>query len=177
MAGSKYREGGFTVIELLMVMLILSVITALAGPSMVSVVKSNRVKTEADRVLMTLNLARSEAVRRNTPVTICRSSNGSSCAGAWSDGWIVFSNVDGDNSLDSIDGDELVQVFEGLVAGYSLSTDISGTTLTYYADGSYAGGAGSIRICGPDRETNYAWSVVVSRVGRSRLSQGVGSCS
>jgi type IV fimbrial biogenesis protein FimT len=143
---------------------------------MAGVLKSNRVRAEAGRVLQTLTLARSEAVRLNTPVTICRSSDGASCGGDWANGWIVFSNFDEDNDFDSIDGDTIVRVFEGLGTGYSLGSNLSETSLTYYADGSYAGDGGIIRICSPDGDADLGWSVVLNQVGRSRLSPGTSSC-
>jgi len=51
-------------------------------------------------LISALHVARSEAIKLNTSVGVCESSDGASCAstGDWSDGWIVF--VDGDRSLD-----------------------------------------------------------------------------
>jgi len=37
-----------------------------------------------------VQLARGEAIKRNKPVTLCASSNGTSCTGAWKDGWVVL---------------------------------------------------------------------------------------
>lgn len=44
-----------------------------------------------------LELARAEAMRRNSRVVLCKSANGDSCAdsGAWSQGWIVFDDANG----------------------------------------------------------------------------------
>ena len=92
------------------------------------------------------------------------------------DGWIVFTNLDGDNTVDS-GVDEVIRVYDGVATGYTLSGTISDTTLTYHPDGSYAGAAGIINICSPDEDTFHSWNVSINLVGRPRASQGTTSCS
>ena len=43
------------------------------------------------------NLARMEAIRRGTPVSVCASADQASCSGAndWASGWIVFTDANG----------------------------------------------------------------------------------
>ena len=169
-------QTGFTLIELMIVVLIVSVIAAIGGPILADTVKNNRVRTQADRILTTLNLTRSEAVKRNQPVSICRSSDGATCTGDWVDGWIVFTNSDGDDTVDA-GVDEVIRVYAGLNTGYTLSGTISATTLTYFGDGSYAGGAGVINICSPDADVSQGWSLMLNTVGRPRAKQGASACS
>jgi type IV fimbrial biogenesis protein FimT len=169
-------QAGFSLVELMIVVMIVSVVGAIGGPIMSDTVKSNRVRAQADRILTTLNLTRSEAVKRNLPVSICRSSNGTSCTGDWSDGWIVFTNADGDNTVDA-GVDQVIRVYEGLNEGYTLGGTITASTLTYFSDGSYAGGAGTINICSPGAIPSQGWSLMLNAVGRPRAKQGTSSCS
>jgi type IV fimbrial biogenesis protein FimT len=169
-------QAGFSLVELLIVLMIASLVAAIGGPVMSDTVKRNRVRAQADRIMTTLNLTRSEAVKRNVPVSICRSSNGTSCTGNWTDGWIVFTNSDGDNIVDA-GVDQVIRVYEGLNTGYTLSGSLNANSLTYFSDGSYAGGAGTINICSPDAIPSEGWKLMLNTVGRPRAQHGTNSCS
>ena len=69
---AKRNQAGFNLVELMVVLLIVSVISALGGPALGDTVKRNHLRTEADRIITTLNLTRSEAVKRNQAVSIRR---------------------------------------------------------------------------------------------------------
>jgi type IV fimbrial biogenesis protein FimT len=167
---------GFTLIELMIVLLIVAVVSALGGPALNETVKRNRLRVQADRILTTLNLARSEAVKRNQSVSICSSSDGAACSGDWEDGWIIFSNSNGDSTVNA-GVDSVIRIYAGVANGYTLSGTISASALTYYSDGSYANGAGTINICSPDADLDQGWSLTLNKVGRPRATQGVGACS
>lgn len=83
--------GGFSLIELMVTIVVLAIVLAMAVPAFAALINSNRLVAQANELVASLQLARSEAVRRNAKVVLCPSSDGSSCAGtdaAWS-GWIV----------------------------------------------------------------------------------------
>lgn len=71
-------------------LLVVSIVLSAGVPSYLSIVRNNRAATNANELVSALTIARSEAVRRSDRVSICRSSNGTSCGGTWEDGWIVF---------------------------------------------------------------------------------------
>jgi type IV fimbrial biogenesis protein FimT len=60
---------GFTLIEALVTISILSIITAIAAPSFESALTNFRVRTSAEAIMSGLQLARTEALRRNQPVS------------------------------------------------------------------------------------------------------------
>ena len=161
---------------MLIALLIIAMLAAVGGPSLARVVTGNKLRSEADRVLLSLSQARSEAIKNNTPATICRSSNGSSCTGEWKDGWILFRNVDGDEVVDGGDGDQVLRVYPAIASGYTLGSNLSTNVITYNPDGSYNGGDAVIRVCGPSADTTIAWSIILNRVGKSRLSHTTSSC-
>jgi len=64
------RHGGFTLLEGLVTVAILSVLMALVVPSAIEWIRIQRVKASADELFTDLQFARSEAVRRNLDVKI-----------------------------------------------------------------------------------------------------------
>ena len=89
----RRRSAGFTLLELMTTLSVVGIVLAVGVPSYLSVVRNNRAATNANELVAALTIARSEAVRRGDRVSLCRSNDGASCGGAWTDGWIVF--VDG----------------------------------------------------------------------------------
>lgn len=81
---------GFSVIELMVVVAVIAILAALAAPSFEAVSLSSKLSSEASRLVASSALARGEAIKRNAVVTMCASSNGTSCSGRWEQGWIVL---------------------------------------------------------------------------------------
>lgn len=88
------KEHGFTLIELMVTLIVAVVLLTVAIPSFRGTIQNNRATTIANSLLGALNLARSEAVKRNATVTLCASSNGSSCTTStnWATGWVMLDN-------------------------------------------------------------------------------------
>lgn len=83
---------GFTLLELLIAMAVLAIVVTMAMPSLTSVINNNRMISQANSLMADLHLARSEAVRRNRTVRLCRTTDGATCASAvgdW-DRWLVI---------------------------------------------------------------------------------------
>lgn len=87
---------GFTLIELMIGIVVLAIAITLAAPSFESVIANNRSITLSNDLVMTLLLARSEAVKRGVSVSVCAAGNQNlnSCGTDWKQGWIIFVNPD-----------------------------------------------------------------------------------
>lgn len=91
------KTSGFTLVELMIAILILSILTAMAAPNFRNLIVSNRLSTEVNDLQTTFAFARSEAIKRNTAISICPSIDGNLCSNSWNHGWIVY--VTADNSV------------------------------------------------------------------------------
>src|SRR5882672_8009034 len=97
---SKQRDSGYTLVEVLVAMTIVSILAAIAIPSFKYVTTSNRITTQVNRLLGDMQFARAEAIKQGQFVTVCVSSDGTSCTGSvnWQNGWIVFMDTNGDGA-------------------------------------------------------------------------------
>ena len=84
MSAGKHTATGFTIIELMLTMVVLGVMLAIGMPSLVGIMDSQRVKTAASDLHVSLTLARSESIKRNATVQVVPVS-----AADWSQGWSV----------------------------------------------------------------------------------------
>ncbi len=109
------RQAGFTAIELMVVISIIAVLAALAGPSFTGLIERWRVRQVAEDVTSTLYYARAESIRRGGNVVIRKTpDNTDGCTSAptnadWGCGWMVFADTNGNQSLDA--GEETLKVF------------------------------------------------------------------
>ena len=79
---------GFTGIELLVVVTIVGVLAAIAGPSFAALIASQRASSAATDLYVALATARSEATKRNADVTLSQKSS------AWKNGWLILDPAD-----------------------------------------------------------------------------------
>lgn len=109
---------GFTLIELMVTISIVAILLGLVTPSFTSLLNTNRLATQANDILGALTVARSEAIRLDRRVVLCRSDDGANCSTAsdrWP-GWLLF--VDNDNN-DTPSATEILRV--GTIASDTVS--------------------------------------------------------
>lgn len=107
-------EGGFTLIELMVVMVIAAIILGLAVPSLSDFIARSRTLSATNDLVAFLNYARSEAIKRGERVVLCHSIDGKKCGGSsWVDGGITFVDDDRDTNVDESD-DIILRKLEGL---------------------------------------------------------------
>jgi len=165
---SARRIRGFTLIELMIVLAILGVILSIALPGFSEISLSTRLKAYANEMVSSVYLARSEAVKRNAPMKLCVSTNGTSCAtGDWNQGWIV---------LDP--NDVVIRRQQALFAGYSVTdTSAGATTITFQPTG-LSSTAANMKVC---RKTptpgGQERAVSITATGKPRVSRTTtGTC-
>lgn len=176
--------GGYTLLELLVAMSLILIIGAWAGPAMSEILVSIRMKAGAQAIFDTLELARSEAVKRNGRVVICKSAAGVACerGAAWEQGWIVFQDVNNNAVLDG--GESLLHREHALpqalrirgntpVQDYVSYTAFGRSKLT-----SGAFQAGTFTVCANADRSAEARQVIINSAGRPRMSKATpASCA
>lgn len=168
------QQKGFTLIELMVTLAIAAILLTVAIPSFSDLIRTNRLTTKTNLFTTGLNLARSEAVKRNVKVVMCKGSGGTcNSTDKWEDGWLVFADTD--------DGGEEIQVFEALTGAFTLrSTAANKNSVTYLPNGrAESSPAGSYNLCAPNASvnmTNRSRTIIMSASGRIRLQAGASSC-
>jgi len=106
---------------------LLMVLVVLAVPTFQSMIRTSRTVTLTNELVTALSLARSEAVKRGMEVSVCASSNHTSCTGSWTDGWMVWADEDADSNVDA---DEIIRVFTPSKGTPSLSALSNSAAIT-----------------------------------------------
>lgn len=91
------RSRGFTLIEMIVTLIIVAILAAFAMPQMTGMLHRNAVSNASNTLLADLAYARGEAVVRRTTVSICPTTNGTTCANtdAYASGWLVYTYTPG----------------------------------------------------------------------------------
>jgi type IV fimbrial biogenesis protein FimT len=79
---------GFTLLELMAAIAVLAVLLAIGVPSFTDMLRNNRVTTSTNNVVTAISMARSEALKRGMPVTLCSANDaGTACRGDAATDW------------------------------------------------------------------------------------------
>ncbi|WP_375740171.1 GspH/FimT family pseudopilin [Pseudomonas boanensis] len=161
------RCGGFTLIELMVTLVVLAVLLGIAIPSFTDVTLGSKLRSQANDLVAGAALARSEAVKRNQAVTLCASSNGSTCAtsGGWQQGWIVRSS-----------GGTVVQVHPAAPSGFVISASVH--SIAFQPTGT-ASVSTVLKVCRASPSVGEQERLVsISLTGRASVSKTTsGDCS
>lgn len=115
-------EKGFTLLELLMTVTVLGVLTALAVPSFREMMDRNAVISQANELVSSILLARSEAIKRSQPVVVRR-------IGFWTDRLNVFADANGNDTYQS--GADGPRIVDHRVSGNTVTITGNGAVATF----------------------------------------------
>ncbi|MCY1281158.1 Chthon cassette protein D [compost metagenome] len=172
-------SSGFTLIELMVVIALIAITTSVAIPSFQRFLERARADAAAAEVAGLFSLARSEAIRRNVPVTICRATTATSTVCAqdaqadWGGRWIVFQDTDNDQVRAA--GEEIIRMRDAGNGGLSVLLAAPAQAIQVSARGFLsADGALALRVA-PSGSDERTLNICVSRAGR--VDQRTAACS
>jgi type IV fimbrial biogenesis protein FimT len=143
----KRTQTGFTLYELLITVLIVGVVLTLGIPNMTEFTRNSRITTTANDIHAAFLVARSEAARGKTNITICASDNSmtaaADCQGSWEDGFIVFVDNNGDRARAGVD-ETVLRAHPAVATGVSLAVANDATFFTYTSTGLGSGVVGAV---------------------------------
>jgi type IV fimbrial biogenesis protein FimT len=105
------RQHGFTLVELLTTLGIAAILVTVAVPGFNTTIKNNRLITQANLLVSSVGLARSEAVKHGRTAIVCVSNDQATCTGQtnWQLGWMVWVDLNVNNQPDAGEVRRLVQ--------------------------------------------------------------------
>ena len=164
---------GFTLMEMLVVVAIGGILAAVAAPSLVSVIESNRRTTISNQLMEDLMLARRQAIALSTPVALCGSDSTQpdTCTEGtdWSNGWYTYIGKSAGLTPASAAAGLVLRSPQALPFGWKVDAHLSSPGTYVYVDArSETTKFGHFTIYRSGSAT--AACVVVNSVGRARAS-------
>jgi len=164
---------GFTLIELIITMTIAGILMAVAAPSMVGFVSSNRLASQINDLNASLSIARSEAIKRSTNAGICvTAAGGTSCvaSGNWANGWLVYYVCPSTDTSCVAGNNVALKTHESLSGSNTLT--VPADSLVYTKNGVVSGAASDFNftLCDPKRGKSRILTIRIP-TGRPALSE------
>ena len=182
-------QNGFTLYELLITMLIVGVVLSLGIPNLTAFSQNSRVTTTSNDLHASILLARSEAARARSNITICASDDSMTaaptCSGTFDDGWIVFDDLDGNIARDNAT-ENVLRAYPAIDTALDIVTNGGATYFSFAGTGLGRGNVGlgpalqAARIC-DDRgnvvvvgtTSSAARVLIVTPMGRATVLRDV----
>jgi len=158
-------QKGFTLIELMVVLVILAILIGTGIPNFRTWIQNNRIDSATRNLAGAFQLARSEAVSRQTVVTV---SNG----GNWGDGLSIYTDTNpAGNTAYNAPQDSLIKNIEYSMDGITTNSNDNGNFISFTSTGllNEGGNQRLIAIC-DDRGAAEGTLITLSVVGRTTIS-------
>lgn len=180
------RQTGISLLEVMVVMTIVGILSAIAIPSFLTTIRNNRLTAYTNDIITGLTLARTEALKRNLPAAICRSANSTAASpacttgsgtGGWEIGWFVYADNDSSGGFNA--GDTVIMRREPYTGGVSITGNNNvANTIRFTSQGiTTVAGIGTITL-DDGRPTVGVRLICIAATGRPRLTAtGTTSCT
>jgi type IV fimbrial biogenesis protein FimT len=123
----RYLHGGFSLVELTVVLAMAAAALAVAAPDLRETVRAHQLRSGVNDLFDAINLARSQALARNERVKVLpRDAGGAD----WTRGWTVFVDRDGDRQPGP--GDEIIAAHGPLADGIEARFSFTSPAAPYY---------------------------------------------
>ena len=167
---TQHSGDGFTLVELLLVLSILSILLALSLPNFQAMYAQRQADVVIRKVSKAIQLARMSAIRTGKLVTLCRSNSGVECGGQWRDGIIVSSDRNGDRKINQDDVLQQFITFPGINGSLKWRAfqnrqylQITNQGFTRYQNGNFT-------YCPNNGDASLARQLIINRTARIRFA-------
>jgi type IV fimbrial biogenesis protein FimT len=171
------KEGGFTLVELLVSLAIMVILLTIAIPGYAFLINANRAAAVTNELISAIHFARSEAIKRGMRVTICKTNDADAVSPAcsndanWEQGWLVFADGGIRGVVDS--GDTLLRA-QGRASPGTAITSTNYEKFISYLPGGVSQGSnglanGTLQVCVAGNRRD----IIINATGRPRLDSGI----
>jgi len=143
----KKNNAGFTLIELVVTLVVVGILATVAVPSIRNIIKDHRLSGYTNDMVGDINYARSEALKRATPVTTCKTTDpqatspacDTTAADPWTTGRIIFVDTNKNGAIDT--GEQILRLRQALgdnrsvIKGDSTASGGTANYITFLGDG------------------------------------------
>lgn len=154
---------GFTLLELIIVLIISTLLMTIGIPGFQTLIKSNRLTAVASSIQNNLLFARNQSVSYLNYVTVCPLES-NVCTSNWGSGIDVFIDSNRNSSYDS--GEVLLKTGDRLNSNDTLV--FPSNSVTFTPDGQITGSAAKFRYCTGDQRIG----VYIAYSGRAKTISG-----
>lgn len=161
------REKGFTLLELIVTMAVLVIALTLGIPSLHQWVQRSKTTSLQYTLLHSINYARTQAIRRQSTVTLCPGVN--QCENNWNSEVLIFNDLDSNGIWDG--NESLLKHVDIGALGEQLDwrSFRRKTYLQFDSRGLTPALNGTLHFCPNPTDEDLKFAVILSRTGRVRI--------
>lgn len=152
------QQKAFSLVELLVVIIVLAVLTAIAVPNFSRLLEDNRQESLRNLLIAQISQARTNAITHNRQHLLCGSSDGMTCNGDWSSYWLIMAMGKQPSLLHQ----------QAAPAKNVCWNGFGGNSIRFHPNGTSPTSNGRFSIC---RTSGPHWQLILNRQGRVR--QGI----
>lgn len=166
---SVHKKQGFTLIEVMVAIAVVSILSAIALPSMSNFLVKMRVDNEISEIQRLLLTARNMAINTGKNTTVCPLSSSGACTSNWQNEISVFTNSDNMLATNNtfLAPDELIKIKSEIKSGDKLQ--YAQTSIIYTPDGRLLTASANFSYC-PKDKADQSRGISVALSGRSYTS-------
>ena len=170
LCSNRHSGDGFTLVELLLVLSIMSILFSLSLPNFQAMHAQRQADVVIKKLSEAIQLARMSAIRTGKLVILCRSDRGVECSGQWHDGIIVFSDGNGDRKINQDDVLQRFFTFPGIGGSLRWRAFQNRQYLQITSQGFTRYQKGIFTYCPNDGDASLARQLIINRTARIRFA-------